>query len=119
MNKQILSVTRIENLSELESKLMEQNTERLNQTNISILSDDFTDEKTIKFTKVAGEETSYFKLYRNDSDFAHEYLGITFINHNGFPYLSFLSTAKEFSLAEGDSIIFLFEDKEKLEFVFQ
>ncbi len=118
MNKQVLSVTRIEDLSELYSKLLEQNIEKLDQTEISILSDDFTGEKTIKFTKVAGEDTSYFKLYRNDTDSIYEYLGMSFINYNGVSYLSFLSIVKEFSLAKGDSITFLFDNKEGLELVF-
>ncbi|PIB39083.1 hypothetical protein [Maribacter sp. 4G9] len=118
LNEQILSVIKIENNQFIENKLFEQNKEQLNQTEVGLLTDEFTDEKTICFTKIAGQETQYFHLYRHKADFALEFLGLTFTNHNGYPYLSLVSTSKELPLSKGDSIIFLFENKEKLEIVF-
>lgn len=88
-------------------------------TEISVLLDDFTWDRTIMFTKVSGQKTEYFKLYRDKAYSFYQCLGFSFITHNEYSYLSVFSGSDGLSLAKGDSVIILFEDKTKIEFSFK
>ena len=118
LNDELLFVHKIEDEKILNSKLLEQNRPKLEQTEVSYLEDEFTDAKTIMVTKVASEESEYFKLYLDQTTLAHEYLGLSLVNHNGYVYASFNSRNEDITLAKGDSLIMLFEDKSKLNFNF-
>ncbi|CAD5255269.1 MULTISPECIES: hypothetical protein [unclassified Imperialibacter] len=118
LNDELLFVHKIEDDGVLNCKLLEQNRPKLEQTEVGYLEDEFTDAKTIQFTKVASEESEYFKLYLDQTTFAHEYLGLSLVNHNGYIYASFNSRNKDITLAKGDSLIMLFDDKSKLNFNF-
>tara|TARA_A100000171_G_C2108510_1_gene133736 strand:- start:246 stop:1199 length:954 start_codon:yes stop_codon:yes gene_type:complete len=118
LNDELLIVHKIENDKMSNSKLLDQNRPKLDQTEVSYLEDEFTDAKTIKVTKVASEETEYFKLYLDKTTLANEYLGLSLVNHNGYVYASFNSRNEDITLAKGDSVIMLFEDKSKLSFTF-
>ncbi|WNB18687.1 hypothetical protein [Marivirga arenosa] len=118
LNDELLFVHKIEDDNALNLKLLEQNRPKLEQTEVSYQEDEFTDAKTIKITKVASEESEYFKLYLDQATLAHEYLGLSLVNHNGYVYASFTSRNEDITLAKGDSLIMLFEDKSKLNFTF-
>lgn len=117
-NSNLFAFTRIDNNEILNQKIFEQNKSLLQKTEVFYQEDDFTGDKTIKVTKVSSEDTPYFKLYRDQTELAHDFLGLTFINHNGHLYLSFNSRNEDIALTKSDSLIFLFEDRTKLEFVF-
>lgn len=116
INDEIVYAEPIKDNEHLYSELLKQNLIKLNKTDISILKDDFTHDKSIKFTKVSGEQTPYFKIY---GDSIYDYLGITYICLDKKPYISFISTNDDLKLDKGDSIIILFENKERLIFEFK
>ncbi|ADR23392.1 hypothetical protein MATR_27580 [Marivirga tractuosa] len=118
LKDELLFVRKIEEEKILNAKLLEQNRPRLDQTEVSYLEDEFTDDKTIKVTKLASEESEYFKLYLDEATLAYEYLGLSLVNHNGYVYASFNSRIEDMTLSKGDSLIMLFEDKSKLNFNF-
>lgn len=118
LNNALLIVHKIEDNNTLNLKLLEQNRPKLEQTEVSYQEDEFTDAKTIKITKVASEESEYFKLYLDQATLAHEYLGLSLVNHNGYVYVSFNSRNEDITLEKGDSLIMIFEDKLKLNFTF-
>lgn len=118
-NDILFSVTRITDETSINQKIVEQNRSTLDQTEVYYLEDEFTDDKTIKIVKVGGEETPYFKLYEDQTELSHNFLGVSLINHNGHVYLSLHSRNEHITLAKGDSLIFLFEDKTKINLTFQ
>ena len=71
------------------------------------------------FSKVSGQKTEYFKLYRDKAYSFNQCLGFSFVTHNGYSYLSVFSGSDGLSLAKGDQIIILFEDKTKIDFNFK
>jgi|GEM_PF-3290347 hypothetical protein len=105
--------------SDFFSHLLEQNKPILNDTEISILIDDFTKEKSISFTKIAGQPTQYFKTYSENSNSELLFFGLTFENNNGFVYIKFLSQSGNLSLSKKDTIILLFADKSTITYNLQ
>lgn len=89
---------------------------KLKNTEASLLIDDFTKERIIFLTKVAGMEKEKYVYTYQLNDFEHLislnrmelYLSFSY-NTKSF-FLHLLSTNKDFNLAKGDSIIFLFDD---------
>ncbi|ALR29721.1 hypothetical protein ATE47_03935 [Chryseobacterium sp. IHB B 17019] len=97
-----------------------------NYTEISTMTDDFEDKKTILFTKAGirnfyNLKLGYFFLYSLTEFGAseYEYLGLTFINHNGYSYLQIYTNSQQLNLAKGDRLIILFSDKHKIEMDFK
>jgi hypothetical protein len=86
------------------------------ETEASLLIDDFTKDRTILITKVAGDETEKyiftypFNYFERILVLKQMELGISFTYNNNTFFLHLLSKSKEFTLAKGDEIIFLFED---------
>lgn len=118
INNKLLNVKRIDNINLLNQKVLEQNLLNLNQTEISYLEDEFTNDKTIKVTKLANEDTEYFSLYLDQSNSADDFLSFTLVNHNGYTYISFYSSNEDITLSKNDRVILLFDDKSKLDIVF-
>ncbi|EDP94297.1 hypothetical protein U8527_12860 [Kordia algicida OT-1] len=114
----IFSITRIDD-NMIDEAIFNQSRIKLEDTVVVLLEDEFTDEKTIKVNKVSSEDTQYFKLYLDETSNANDFLGLTLINHQGFVYISFYSKNEDITLALGDSLILLFEDKTKLNFTFK
>lgn len=99
-------------------KVFEQRRKLLEDVEVVLQEDDFSDDRTIKITKVASQDTEYFKLYEDQTGFSFKFLGFTFINHNGRVYIEFFSRNEDITLSKGDSLIFLFEDRSKIDFIF-
>ena len=118
LNQELISVKKIDNTDLLYQKIFEQNRLKLNETEISYLEDEFTNCKTIKVTKLANENSEYFKLYLDQSKSANEFLGFTLVNYNGYIYISFNSSNEDITLSKGDRLIILFEYKSKLDITF-
>jgi hypothetical protein len=110
-----LEVQIIEDLEHLRSCHFEQAKQKLLQTEIMLQQDEFTDERSISFSKVSGEDTSFLKFYPSDPN-CSDWFGLTFENNDGYEYILFHLESKLMSLKKGDQIIFLFEDKSKLVF---
>lgn len=115
----LISVSKFDDESFVQDKLFEKQKQKLDLTEVSLIVDEFTDGETIKFTKISDDETEFFKLYEPNASYSFQFLGFSFVNHNGFVYLSFHSRNENFSLSKGDSIIMLFEGGVKLEFEFK
>lgn len=118
-NDKLFSVTRIANEATVNKKIIEQNKTTLDQTEVGYLKDEFTDDKTIKVMRVGAEETPYFKLYEDQTESLYNFLGISLTNHNGYIYMSIHSRNEHITLAKGDSIIFLFQDKSRVSLTFK
>ena len=113
----LFKVQKSENISDFSSLAFEYNKKKLHDTAITFIIDDFTKEKSIAFSRIAGQDTNYFDIY-SDSEFPYS-LGLTFENNNGFAYMKFLSISPSFTLTKGDSIILLFEDDTTINYKFQ
>jgi hypothetical protein len=87
-------------------------------TELAIQHDDFTDKKTLEFIRVGNENTSVFKLYSPQAGTVYDYLGFTFVNHDGYVYISFESRQDGFPLHRGDTITMLFDGNKKIEYLF-
>lgn len=118
-NDILFSVKKIGDEKSINQEIIKQNLSTLDQTEVYYLEDEFTDDRTIKVVKVGGEETPYFKLYEDQTELSYNFLGVSPINHNGYVYLSLHSRNEDITLAKGDSLIFLFEDKTKVNLTFQ
>ncbi|WDF45247.1 hypothetical protein PQ459_10085 [Chryseobacterium sp. KACC 21268] len=101
--------------------------ELINNTQISLLYDEFEETKTIEFTRVGyGIDESFtkndfstiFKLYV-ESNSTLEYFGLSFVNHNGYAYMDIFLRGSDIKLVSGDYFIILFEDDIKKKFQFQ
>lgn len=115
LNDNFLDFERIEDNEHLQSCYFEHFKTKLIQTEIILQNDEFTDEKSISFSKVSGEESPFLKFYPTDSNGLDRF-GITFENNNGYEYIVFLLESEFMSINKGDQIIFLFENKTKLVF---
>ena len=83
-------------------------------TELAIQHDDFTNKKTLAFIKVGEENTGLFKLYSPQAGTVYDYLGFTFVNHDGYVYISFESRQDGFPLNKGDSVTMLFDGNNKI-----
>ncbi len=89
---------------------------KLNNTEASLLIDDFTKRRSIILTNVAGiENERYIYTYTLHDNFTTNLssltkLGLSFTYSNGFFFLHLISFDKDFQLAKDDNIIFLFHD---------
>jgi hypothetical protein len=111
----LFEVKKANNISNFSELAFEYNAKKLRDTLVTMCIDDFTKEKSIFFSKVAGQETKYFDTYSSDS--IHS-LGITFENNNGFTYMKFQTTSPTFNLSKGDSMILLFDDESTMNIKF-
>lgn len=115
LNDNFLDFEIIEDKEHLQSCHFEYYKQKLIQTEFILQNDEFTDEKSISFSKVSGEETPFLKFYPTDSN-GLDWFGFTFENNNGYEYILFHLESELMSLSKGDQIIFLFENKTKLVF---
>ncbi|WP_299670229.1 hypothetical protein [uncultured Polaribacter sp.] len=118
LNQELVKIKKIKDTNLLYQKIFEQNLLRLNKTEVSYLEDEFTNCKTIKVTKLANENTEYFKLYLDKSKSINDFLGFTLVNQNGYIYISFNSSNEDITLSKGDRLIMLFDDESKLDITF-
>jgi hypothetical protein len=113
LNELFLDLEIIEDIEHLKSCRFENQKEILLQTEIVLQQDEFTDEKSISFSKVASQETQFLKFHPMNSE-SLDWFGFTIGNNNGYEYLLFHLHSDTMSLNKGDQIIFLFENKSKL-----
>lgn len=118
LNDIFLNLEIIEDFEYLKSCHFERQKEILLQTEIILQQDEFTDEKSISFSKVAGQETPFLKFHPVNSE-SSDWFGFTIENNNGYEYLLFHLHSGTMSLNKGDQIIFLFDNKSKLQFVIE
>jgi hypothetical protein len=114
LNHKFIEIEKIEDMEHLETCHFENYKYKLIQTDINLQYDEFTNEKSISFSKVSGEETNYFKLYSSNVN-SLDWFGLTIENNDGFEYLLFHLNSDLMTLGKGDQIIFLFENKIKFE----
>ena len=119
IHDKLLSVSKIENDDTIEGYLSQQSKRKCEKTEVVYYHDEFSDDKFIQIKKVGNEDTPYFKLYSHGTYYAHEYIGINFINKNGKPIIEIFSRNEEISLSKHDSLILLFEDNSKLNLTFE
>lgn len=91
--------------------------EKLDETELALLIDDFTGAQSILFTKIARNPTQYFNVYRAGSETPYDYISITFVFDNGI-WLVFHSRENNFKFQPGDSIVLVSETKEKMDITF-
>ncbi len=115
----LFSIETSDSIENFTLEAFEFNKKKLHDTTVEMEIDEFTDDKTVRFTKVAGMKTEYFKLDQNEHSHGYLYLGVTFQNFNGFVYARIISINSDFCLEANDSIIFLFEDQVKINYQFQ
>jgi hypothetical protein len=119
MNDHLFSIETSDSIQNFTMESFEFNKKKLHDTIVEMDIDEFTDNKTIWFTKVAGLETEYLKFYSNTQFMEYPMLGITFQNFNGFVYARFESFNEHLTLEANDSIILLFEDNIKINYTFK
>jgi len=66
-----------ESVVDFNSLVIEYRKKKLHNTTVALLIDDFTKKKSLSFTKIAGEEISYLKMF-SDSNKVDYFVGITF-----------------------------------------
>lgn len=115
----VFSIETSDSIENFTLEAFEFNKKKLHDTKVELEIDEFTDDKTVKFTKVAGVKTEYLKFDKNEYSCGYLYLGVTFQNFNGFVYARFISINSDFCLEANDSIIFLFEDQIRINYRFQ
>lgn len=111
----LFEVQKADDISNFHELAFQFNVKKLQETSVSIFVDDFTKEKSIFFTQIAGQETKYFETYSDNSVYP---LGLTFENNNGFVYMKFKSASPTFNLSKGDGMIILFDDDSTMSFSF-
>lgn len=116
LNESILLVKKIKNELTLKNNLLAERIEKLDKIKIFKETDDFNGSWTIKFTNILLENNSFLKIYETNS---LSYLGLSFVNYNGFSYLNFTSNIDDMPLSKNDEIIFLFENNNRLSVIFE
>lgn len=86
--------------------------------------DEFNETSFIYFDNIVREDSNYLpmfykKIVESEDIVSSEHLGISFSLFEGIIYLDVYSGINGFNLAKGDSVIFLFENKQKIEVVFK
>ena len=119
MNDPLFSIETSDSIENFTMGAFEFNKKKLHDTTVEMEIDEFTDDKSVMFTKVASEKTRYLKLYSNIINQQYPELSITFENFNGFAYALLKSFNEDITLETNDSVIFLFEDNIKINFEFQ
>jgi hypothetical protein len=81
---------------------------------VSIIKDGFTDEKIIKFRQISAYIYDKILTYGDGDDFITMHFGLRNVNGKNFMY--FETHQKTIKFKKNDSIMFLFENEEKIEF---
>lgn len=104
---------------ELEDLIKEKTEIRIQDTEISKFTDDFSDSFHVTFSKVGGIKSSDIYLYEIDAKYKTSFLGLSFVNYNNnLFFISISILDNDIALAQGDKIIFLFENNVKIKWIF-
>lgn len=118
MGQLLFDVEYEDEITNFESLSFEYNKQKLNDSEVTLLIDDFTKEKSIFFNKLAGQKDERFFKTCSENDYGLWSFQITFENNNGFVYIRFLSTSKNFPISRNDSIILLFDEDVTINYSF-
>lgn len=113
----LFAVTLMTTKTEFQQNLLQQNLKNLTKTEVNYITDDFSNEYKIAFSKIGNSNFEYLKLYTEDDTHNIDYLGIILSNYNGILCLEFYSFSDTFTLAKGDEINLLFENDFKINIV--
>lgn len=119
LNELVLIVEKIDSLEDFEKKLFEQNSKKIFLTEFVSEYDEFNDSITFYLKNICGEEFSGLRLYNLNEGLENEYLEFGLKGDMTHLFLMVYTNSNSFTLANNDTLIFLFEDDTRLKLKFE